>query len=93
VLELTDSNFDSERAARIAAVLDGLQFPAPSWQIITQGDSYGADICTRAELVTLPERSYPDIEAVIEAVAASSHSRVWSIRPRRRRLGGLRMAS
>jgi hypothetical protein len=56
-------------AVRLSRVLAGLRFPAHTWQLIAQADYYGADWRTRAELSQLPDAEYPNLAAVLAAVA------------------------
>ena len=69
------SIINNDQAARLTAVLSGLQFPAWSWEIIAQADYYGADIYTKTELAALPEGKYLDLAAAIEAVQACPRTR------------------
>ena len=52
-------------------VLDGLDFPAERWQILTQADIYGADSVTVQRLRRLPSRvdSYRDLGDVLDRTA------------------------
>lgn len=53
---------------RIGQVLHGLSFPAARWQVMAEADHYGADSVTRAQLSTLPIRTYPDLAEVLAAL-------------------------
>lgn len=55
-------------AQRIGQVLAGIEFPAAKWQLIMHAEEYGADATTRAELWSLPARSYGDLVAVLAAL-------------------------
>lgn len=52
-------------AQRLASVLDGVIYPARTWQLLAQADYYGADHRTRTELARLPADMYPSLNAVL----------------------------
>ena len=51
--------------AVIAAVLDGVLYPARSWQLLAQADHYGVSRELRATLNGLPDGVYRDAQAVV----------------------------
>jgi hypothetical protein len=53
---------------RIASVLAGMPFPARTWQLLAQADSYGADSQTREALSRLPQDTYANLTAVVTAL-------------------------
>lgn len=55
----------------VAAVLDGLRFPAYSWEVIAQAELYGTDMVTRRRLHRLPVRLYADSDDVADTVTAT----------------------
>jgi len=57
---------------RLGQVLAGLEFPAAKWQLIMHGEEYGADAETRAELWSLPSRTYQDLRTVLVALDAAA---------------------
>lgn len=54
----------------VAAVLDGLRFPAYRWEVIAQAELYGTDMVTRRRLHRLPARLYADCDDVAAEVLA-----------------------
>jgi hypothetical protein len=59
--------------ADIATVLDGIAFPARTWQLLAQADYYGAGGGRiRADLGRLPNRVYPSLAAVIATLGSLS---------------------
>jgi Protein of unknown function (DUF2795) len=50
---------------RFRAVLDGLAYPARTWQLCAQADAYGADSRTREALSRLPVTAYASLDAVL----------------------------
>jgi len=64
----------------VAAVLDGLRFPAHRWEVIAQAELYGTDMVTRRRLHRLPVRLYADCDDVAATVTAAD------LRAARRRL-------
>lgn len=57
--------------ADVAAVLDGLRFPAYRWEVIAQAELFGADMVTRRRLHRLPVRVYADCDDVVASVRAA----------------------
>lgn len=57
--------------ADVAAVLDGLRFPAYRWEVIAQAELYGTDMVTRRRLHRLPARLYADCDDVATTVLAT----------------------
>jgi hypothetical protein len=55
----------------VAAVLDGLRFPAYRWEVIAQAQLYGADMVTSRRLHRLPARLYADCDDVAATVNAT----------------------
>ena len=55
----------------VAAVLDGLRFPAYRWEVIAQAELYGTDMVTRRRLHRLPVRLYADSDDVADTVTAT----------------------
>jgi len=55
---------DRQYVTVVRQVLDGLRFPAQRWQVITQGEIYGADRVTMAKLHELPVRLYVNCDDV-----------------------------
>lgn len=55
-------------------VLAGLDFPARRWEILTQADTYGADIVTTQRLRRLPTREQPyrDVSDVVDTLARTA---------------------
>ena len=57
--------------ADVAAVLDGLCFPAYRWEVIAQAELFGTDSVTRRRLHRLPARLYADCDDVAATVRAA----------------------
>ncbi|MBB4909060.1 DUF2795 domain-containing protein [Actinophytocola algeriensis] len=55
----------------VAAVLDGLRFPAYRWEVIAQAELYGTDMVTRRRFHRLPARLYADCDDVADTVRAT----------------------
>lgn len=55
----------------VAAVLDGLRFPAYRWEVLTQAELFGTDMVTRTRLHRLPVRLYADCDDVVATVLAT----------------------
>jgi hypothetical protein len=55
----------------VAAVLDGLRFPAYRWEVIAQAELYGTDMVTRRRLHRLPARLYADCDDVADTIRAT----------------------
>ena len=55
----------------VAAVLDGLRFPAYRWEVIAQAELYGTDMVTRRRLHRLPVRLYADCDDVADTIRAA----------------------
>ena len=53
---------------RLTDVLRGVSFPARSWQLVAQADSYGVDCHTRAVLDRLPLGVYHSIDAILAMI-------------------------
>lgn len=67
---------------RIGQVLVGLSFPAARWQVLAEADHYGADSVSRAQLLTLPVRIYPDLAEVLAALGLFvANRRLRAVRP------------
>jgi len=62
---------DRQHVTVIRQVLDGLRFPAQRWQLIAQGELYGADVVTMAKLHRLPPRLYLDCDDVTAEIIAT----------------------
>lgn len=56
---------------RVRQVLAGQRFPAARWELITTAEFYGADEQTRRDLRALDATRFPDLAAVLRAVAAA----------------------
>jgi hypothetical protein len=50
---------------RLSSVLAGMSYPARTWQLLAEADSYGADAQTREALSRLPVATYADLSAVM----------------------------
>ncbi|HXV92518.1 MAG TPA: DUF2795 domain-containing protein [Pseudonocardia sp.] len=57
---------------RLGQVLADAEFPAAKWQLIMHGEAYGADASTRAQLWSLPVRTYADLAAVLAALGLAA---------------------
>jgi hypothetical protein len=65
---MADTNIDPDEVG-IRAVLDGVHFPAPRWQLVAHAQHWGANPSFITELVSLPVRDYRSLNDVSAAIA------------------------
>lgn len=58
------------RTSQIAAVLEGLTYPAAKWQIVAEADYFGTNGPIRALLWAIPAGQYESFEDISIAIAA-----------------------
>ena len=56
----------------IAVVLEGVTYPARTWQLLAQADYYGVDTHTREQLHRLPIDTYTGPDAVLAVLAGAA---------------------
>lgn len=57
----------------IAAALQGIRFPAQTWEILSWADYNGVDAQTRHALWALPPGEYRGVAEIASAVTAAEH--------------------
>jgi hypothetical protein len=64
----SDRTTPSVRTSQVAVALDGLVYPATTWQILAEADAYGTTGPIRAALYALPQTQYGSFDDIRRAL-------------------------